>query len=175
MSSNVTINTPINTACPVLLETRGNSTAPLQGDPDIAGIGVIPSPSMLRKQSQLTMFEVTLSFILSAYICLVIAIVCYVHGMLPDALLSDYDREFIHLRSRAKGHWFKAFTSGMMGFSDSQILQGIAILIAGFANVRTLTVYHWQLVVYMAWYARCTHKRRTTESDNRPGCRPTFT
>ena len=53
------------------------------------------------------------------------------------------------LLSRRNG--FEAQRGGVMAFSDSQILQGIAILIAGFTKIRGLTVYHWQFVCYMAW------------------------
>lgn len=51
-----------------------------------------------------------------------------------------------------------------MAFSDSQILQGVAVLVAGFANVGSLTVYHWQLIVYMAWYVGDARLVKATKS-----------
>lgn len=41
--------------------------------------------------------------------------------------------------------------------SDQQIVTGIAILIAGFAKRGSITVYHWQIVTYLAWMSSGTH------------------
>ena len=42
-------------------------------------------------------------------------------------------------------------------FSDQQIVTGIAILAAGYAKHCTISVYHFQVVVYLAWMSSGTH------------------
>jgi hypothetical protein len=42
--------------------------------------------------------------------------------------------------------------------SDLQILTGISILISGYAQLRCgLSCYHWQLLVYLAWFSNLTN------------------
>ena len=41
--------------------------------------------------------------------------------------------------------------------SDQQIVTGITILIAGFAKGDHITIYHWQMVTYLAWMSSGTH------------------
>ena len=41
--------------------------------------------------------------------------------------------------------------------SDQQILTGISILTAGYAKRCTTNVYHWQVVVCLAWMSSGTH------------------
>lgn len=41
--------------------------------------------------------------------------------------------------------------------SDQQILTGISILTAGYVKRCTINVYHWQVVVYLAWMSSGTH------------------
>ncbi|KAL9056655.1 MAG: hypothetical protein Q9162_002826 [Coniocarpon cinnabarinum] len=132
------ITTPEDASCRALFDTKGNSTSPLAGNPDIAGVGVVSS------------------FVVSAYMSLAVALFCYPR-LLPASLLNDYDRLFMRTRAEGQERWFKALREGILVFSDSQIIQGIGILVAGFANVKTLTVYHWQLVVYMAWMSSNVH------------------
>ena len=75
----------------------------------------------------------------------------YAFGLLPDTLLNDYDRLFMR-RSVAKSkRFYQGLEKGILAFADTQLLQGIAILIAGFTSVDELTVYHWQIVIYLAW------------------------
>lgn len=42
--------------------------------------------------------------------------------------------------------------------SDLQILTGISILISGYAQLECgLSCYHWQVLVYLAWFSSLTH------------------
>lgn len=42
--------------------------------------------------------------------------------------------------------------------SDAQILTGFSILISGYSQLRCgLSCYHWQLLVYLAWFSNVTH------------------
>lgn len=55
--------------------------------------------------------------------------------------------------------WNRAFRSAVVSFSDQQIITGLAILINGFFQLscRGLAVYHWQIVVDLAWFSSVTH------------------
>ncbi|KAL8388257.1 hypothetical protein RB595_009355 [Gaeumannomyces hyphopodioides] len=55
-----------------------------------------------------------------------------------------------------------AFVECVILFSDIQLLTGIAILISGFLSLGcgpgpTISAYHWQMVVHLAWFAMATH------------------
>jgi hypothetical protein len=42
--------------------------------------------------------------------------------------------------------------------SDLQIVTGISILVSGYAQLTCgLSAYHWQVVVYLAWFSSLTH------------------
>ncbi len=46
----------------------------------------------------------------------------------------------------------------VLSMSDLQIITGISILISGFAQLRCgLQSYHWQVLVYLAWFSSLTH------------------
>ena len=43
-------------------------------------------------------------------------------------------------------------------FSDQQLVTGIAILVSGYAQLPCgLSSYHWQMIVYLAWFSSLTH------------------
>lgn len=46
----------------------------------------------------------------------------------------------------------------VLGMSDLQIVTGIAILVSGYASLHCgISAYHWQLIVYLAWFSSVTH------------------
>ena len=46
----------------------------------------------------------------------------------------------------------------MITLSDQQIVTGIAILASGYSQLNCgLSAYHWQMVVYLAWFSSLTH------------------
>ena len=54
--------------------------------------------------------------------------------------------------------WGKAMRAGVSTFSDIQLVTGIAILSAGFFQLNcSITSYHWQIIVYLAWFSSLTH------------------
>ena len=47
--------------------------------------------------------------------------------------------------------------------SDLQIITGIAILVSGYATITCgLSAYHWQVLVYLAWFSAITHMSALT-------------
>ena len=52
----------------------------------------------------------------------------------------------------------KALETGVLMYSDLQILTSISILLAGFSQLRCgISSYHWQIMVYSSWFASVTH------------------
>ena len=46
----------------------------------------------------------------------------------------------------------------VLNMSDLQIVTGLSILISGFTQLSCgLSAYHWQIVVYLAWFSSLTH------------------
>lgn len=43
-------------------------------------------------------------------------------------------------------------------FSDQQVVTGIALLASGYAQLSSgISNYHWQMLVYLAWFSSLTH------------------
>jgi hypothetical protein len=54
--------------------------------------------------------------------------------------------------------WSGAIETAVLMFSDQQLVTGISILVSGYSQLRCgLSTYHWQIVVYLAWFASLTH------------------
>ncbi|KAF2652561.1 hypothetical protein K491DRAFT_718788 [Lophiostoma macrostomum CBS 122681] len=50
------------------------------------------------------------------------------------------------------------FTKCFLTMSDIQTISGLSILISGFSQLRCgLASYHWQVIVYLAWFSSITH------------------
>ncbi|KAF6826262.1 hypothetical protein CMUS01_09504 [Colletotrichum musicola] len=51
--------------------------------------------------------------------------------------------------------------------SDIQIITGLAILISAFHGLeRSLSGYHWQIIIYTAWFSAVTHLAALTHLRN---------
>ncbi|KAI9728736.1 MAG: hypothetical protein M1828_002842 [Chrysothrix sp. TS-e1954] len=134
--TSTTTTTP--TACAAIVDLHRTYVAP-EGDADIAGIGVI------------------VSFLASAGFVLLAALIAYRTGLIHESLLNIADREAYHARSTGSERWRGAMEKFVLVFSDQQVITGLAMLIAGFAQFQTIDVYHWQVVVYLAWMSSNTH------------------
>ena len=52
----------------------------------------------------------------------------------------------------------KSLSKAVLMFSDQQIVTGIALLASGYSQLRSgLDAYHWQIIVYLAWFSSFTH------------------
>lgn len=114
-----------------------------KGDADISGPGVISA------------------FIASAYLTLFAILGAYFFGLVDSGLLGPVDRLIMGIPSRAQRHPRAHVTlrKAIMATSDQQIVTGIAILAAGFQGLRTghMSVYHFQVVIYLAWMSSSVH------------------
>jgi hypothetical protein len=77
--------------------------------------------------------------------------------------LNEIDHRFLDFiwkkkRPRLSRVRKKALKSGVLMFSDLQIVTSLAILSAGFSQLHCgMSSYHWQIMVYTAWFSSVTH------------------
>ena len=65
-------------------------------------------------------------------------------------------RRMAHLAPSSE--WKKPLGKAVLMFSDQQIVTGIALLASGYSQLSIgLDAYHWQLLVYLAWFSSFTH------------------
>ncbi|GAB1741054.1 hypothetical protein NU219Hw_g6304t1 [Hortaea werneckii] len=114
---------------------------PLVANPDISGLGVI------------------LSFVISAYLVMLWALFAYSFGLIPASLLRTADRRCFFANSRrVHSEWYVALQKATIIFADQQIITGIGILVAGYANLNSgISAYHWQIITYLAWMSSNVH------------------
>jgi hypothetical protein len=112
-------------------------------DADIAGIGVI------------------VAFLLSAYLTFFAVLVAFAQGFVNEGLLRAADVTIWDAPSQVqrRPRMHKALRPFVLTISDQQIITGIAILGAGFQGLRlgTISVYHFQIVIYLAWMSSSVH------------------
>ena len=112
-------------------------------DPDISGIGVI------------------LAFLISAYVSFAVVLGAYLFGMVEPELLAPADVRIMRVRSRIHNHprLHHLMQHAILVLSDQQIVTGVAIMAAGFVGLRSgeTNVYHYQIVLYLAWLASSVH------------------
>lgn len=108
-------------------------------DADISGIGVI------------------LAFLISAYVSFAVVLGAYTFGMVEPELLAPADVRIMRVRSRIHDHprLHHLMQHAILVLSDQQIVTGVAIMAAGFVGLRSgeTNVYHYQIVLYLAWLA----------------------
>jgi hypothetical protein len=97
---------------------------------------------------------------LTAFIVLLVAITAYVGGFLPGRYLRRADRLVLHANSRNEdSRWREIIEGVILSFSDQQLVTGLAILVAGYYEMlnNNLSLYHWNIVVYLAWMSSAVH------------------
>ncbi|MCJ1269899.1 hypothetical protein MMC22_009792, partial [Lobaria immixta] len=124
-----------------------NGVKAVADDPDIAGIGV------------------TIGFMLSAYVTLLLVIIHYLFNYQDTQ--NPIDRAWIRIltpkawnspQGRSSKKWTQALESAVLMYSDTQVLTGIAILLGAYSQLRRgISVYHWQVTVQLAWFSSMTH------------------
>ncbi|KAI9724390.1 MAG: hypothetical protein M1812_000458 [Candelaria pacifica] len=114
----------------------------LRPNPDISGLGVL------------------IGFLATAYLTLLAVVVYYFMGFVPKSFINAVDRGILwHKASPEIARLLEpTLRRGVLMFSDQQVVTGIAILASGYAQLRyNISVYHWQIVVYLAWFSSLTH------------------
>ena len=109
--------------------------------------------------------KVLIGFLVPAYLTLIIITLHYLFDFKSSLNLSanELDRTFIGWVRKRRGSqpsakWGEAMRTIVLAFSDIQLITGIAILVAGFSQLHCgIASYHWQIIVYLAWFSSLTH------------------
>ena len=73
-----------------------------------------------------------------------------------DRGVIDFVRRFYRFDPAKK--WEPTLRTAVLMFSDQQLVTGIAILASGCSQLRYgISSYHWQMIVYLAWFSSLTH------------------
>ena len=89
-----------------------------------------------------------------------LSLAAYIGGFLPSHYLRRVDRRIFRANSRNQdSRWRDIIEKVMLSVSDQQLVTGLAILVAGYYEMmnNNLSVYHWQIVVYLAWLSSAVH------------------
>ena len=80
-------------------------------------------------------------------------------GCVEEQNLNIIDERFLRtIRWTAHSEWKEPLGKAVLMFSDQQIVTGIALLASGYSQLPNgLDAYHWQIVVYLAWFSSFTH------------------
>lgn len=89
-------------------------------------------------------------------------IIAYISGHIDADLLNEVDLKVIRIRLLPPGRHRKinvTLRHVILALSDQQMVTGIAILGAGFNGLQshTIQVYHFHIVLYLAWMSSSVH------------------
>lgn len=110
--------------------------------------------------------QVLIGFMLSAAMTLVLVIIYYLllewhhtENLVDKAWIKFVTpKSWRNLSLQSRKNWTLVIKSALLTYTDSQIITGIAILLAGYCQLSCgISVYHWQVVVNLAWFSSLTH------------------
>lgn len=100
---------------------------------------------------------------MTAYITLALIIVLYLLNHSVICTENPVDKLFLdkicfRVKAKSAAKWTAAIEETILVLSDTQILSGIAVLLCGYIQLpQGLALYHWQVVVDLAWFSSITH------------------
>ena len=107
--------------------------------------------------------QVLISFVATGYLTLLLALAYYILGFVVDQFLNSIDRGFLHhvgriIKPRSTARQASTLRKAVLMYSDQQLVTGIALLVGGFSQLHCgLDAYHWQILIYLAWFSSLTH------------------
>lgn len=101
--------------------------------------------------------QTILAFIISAWMSGLIAAIAYIFNLVPEELLGNYDRVFLRRTAAGSLRWRKIITRAIVTLSDQQIVTGLAVLIAAYSQLDSISIYHWFIATYLAWISSAVH------------------
>lgn len=136
----------------------------VSANPDIAGIGV-RSAQCEKWLMVVTLLQVIISFLVTTCLACILAFVVMflerynairkfvrkICKMPPK----DYARELCTWRTHM--FWFEILSKNLLAFSDTQLLTGLAVQFTALLKHCDLSIYHFQIVVELAFLTTVTH------------------
>ncbi len=111
------------------------------------------------------------------YTVLLLVLCAYWCQFLPGHMVGPADRLLFGSGSRRSGsRGRRVVDETALVIVDQQLITGLAILIAGYIQAVTsdLAVYHWNVVVYLAWLSATVHPMSLSLLRDRPSENPTL-
>lgn len=92
--------------------------------------------------------EGLVAFVFTAYALVILTTFAYFSGFISDGSLMWIDRGIMKATSkRTRSDQAEGFRKVALIFNNQQIVTGIAIMIAAFAQWSSISVYHYQIAV----------------------------
>ncbi|KAF2229185.1 hypothetical protein EV356DRAFT_562218 [Viridothelium virens] len=119
------------------------------------------SGAVSKPDTEISGQGVILAFLLSAYITLTAVLLAYIGGQIDEDLLGPVDIVILRVKPfhPRKSRLHATLRAATLALSDQQIVTGIAIMGAGFNGLiqQSISVYHFQTVLYLAWMSSSVH------------------
>ena len=100
----------------------------------------------------------------TAYFTVALIILLYFLDYFEAPYLNKIDRGLAtyvrrKLRLTRTDVWAPTIRKGIMMISDQQLITGMAILAGAYSQLHCgkISAYHWQIIVYLAWFSSLTH------------------
>ena len=77
--------------------------------------------------------------------------------ILPDSPISDRKLEPEERRKRERARRSKGLERFLLALSDQQLVTGLAVLIAGYTNRCSRSLYHFDIIAALGWFSSTTH------------------
>lgn len=109
--------------------------------------------------------QTIIAFVLSSGIALSASLLGHTLQIVPqdgdeniiDRAAARLFRKFINLREDTRRACDDVLTKIVLSLSDQQLVRGLAILVIGFIQHCTITVYHFSIIGDLTWFAVGTH------------------
>ncbi len=151
---------------------NGTSThIPIESNADVGGVGVsFTSPLSEVVARLLTAKRVIISFATTAFVTLLLVSIYYMSACLSRVDPASCDRidsaiirrtqqlPLLCLINKRMPYWEPRLRTAILMYSDQQLIAGIALLNSAYTQLgKSMTSYHWQLAIYLAWYSSFAH------------------
>ena len=77
--------------------------------------------------------------------------------VLPDSPISDRKLEPEERRKRDRARRSRGLERFLLALSDQQLVTGLAVLIAGYTNRCSRSLYHFDIIAALGWFSSTTH------------------
>ena len=107
--------------------------------------------------------KVLIGFYSQRFLMLLLVVVHYAMGCVPSQFLNKFDEGILRTlwriaHFRPSETWEPLLRKAVLMLSDQQLVTGIALLASAYSQLSCgLSSYHWQLIVYLAWFSSLTH------------------
>jgi uncharacterized membrane protein len=124
----------------------------IKPDPDVSGVGV--RASHIASRPDVNQLQVMIAFNISSVLTLLSSIIAtQLHGDLPIFLLP----KLFYRTNATRQLWIRVLDRLTLGFSDQQLVTGMAVLIIGLGKISQISTYHFYVIESLAMFSCGCH------------------